>query len=134
MLPKIENLQREQSKKITNKNKIFRIVLKICANKIEYTNKNTNHTFILFEIPQIIIGHPEYNINDCAKYLIQALIESKYIVEFIQPNYLYIDWGNVNKKVENKNYAHTANSELKKETKKLLKKFPSTTKVEFIYE
>jgi hypothetical protein len=50
------------------------------------------------------------------------------MVEFLEPFYLYIDWGKSN--VSNSNKITT---KLQEDTKTLLKKFPNTSKVEYVY-
>ena len=46
----------------------------------------------------------------------------------MEPNKLYIDWGtNTSNNIQD-------NGKLKKQTNELLKKYPTATKVEYIYE
>ena len=133
-LPRISNLQKEQHKKNILQQNIYKIVLKMCSDKILYTNKNSNQTCTIFDIPEMIIGHPEYNITECVKYIISELIKEKYIVDFVYPKHLYIDWGSV---VSQQSFSVLPSwvknkSQLKKETQELLKKYPNTKKIEFI--
>lgn len=134
MLPSITTLQREQMKKDVLKNNLYKIILKRCGQRIVEANKKTRHTYCFFEIPTIIIGHNDYNITDCAKYLINELVKEGYVVDFIQPNYLYIDWGKTIQSssdyipnwIENKN-------KFEKQAKKYIKKYPDA-KIEIIYD
>jgi hypothetical protein len=64
-----------------------------------------------------------------------------YIADFIEPFYLYIDWGSSGSVSKGSNSKiqipsiHTKNSDkLKAQTKALLSQFPNTSKVEFVYE
>jgi uncharacterized membrane protein len=134
MLPSISNLQKEQFKKTIVQQEIYKIVLKMCSDKIIYTNKNSNQTCVIFEVPQMIIGHPEYNFTECVKYILSELIKEHYLVDFVHPKHLYIDWGssiNENKKSTYPNWVINK-SKLKQETTKLLKKYPNAKKIEFI--
>ena len=135
MIPSIITLQREQMKKNVVKSNLYKIVLKRCGQRIVDANKKTRNTYCFFEIPTILIGHSDYNVIDCAKYLISELVKEGYIVEFIQPNYLYIDWGNpVNQSdllnvptwVKNKN-------RLKQQAEEYIKRYPDA-KVEIVYD
>jgi len=92
-IPSIDSLQREKTIKDESKTQIFNIVLNKCIEKIVYTNRHTDKTFVIFEVPKILIGYPLYDMKSCILFLINKLSESQYIVEFIEPFYLYIDWG-----------------------------------------
>lgn len=137
-IPSIDALHKEKNVKETSKMEMFNMVLNKCIEKIRYTNKQTDKTFIYFEVPQILIGHPMYDMKSCILYLKGQLSSKDYIVEFLDPFYLYIDWGsrkNTQEKRENfLSLLPSASERLKQQTKQLLDKFPETTKVEFVYD
>jgi len=140
-IPNITNLHAEKSMKTQAKNEIFTIVLNKCIDKIIETNHSTDKTFIYFEVPNLIIGFHSYDRIECIHYLIQELSREKYKVEFIDPYYLYIDWGtNIkkSKKIDTymiQNVIPTSNPmKLQQQTKELLKKYPNTSKIVFEYE
>jgi hypothetical protein len=128
-IPSIESLIQEKNIKDNSKQEIFNIVLKKCIDKIIYTNRHTDKTFVIFEVPKILIGYPSYDINSCIRFLIAELSRKKYLVNFIEPFYLYIDWGSLS--INGQNVAGSSN--LKEQTKLLLKKFPGS-KIEYVYE
>lgn len=129
MIPSINELHKEKGVKDLAKIKIFENVLNRCVEKIVFTNKYTDQTFVIFEVPQILIGYPNYDFKICILYLMSQLAKKHYKVSFLEPFYLYIDWGSVNvsERVDK-------NEKLRKQTKELLKKFPNASKVEFVYE
>lgn len=141
MIPNIDSLYNEKNVKNNSKIEIFKVVLAKCVEKIMYTNRSTDKTFVIFEVPKIMIGYPSYDMNVCSVYLMNKLMKKNYKVSFIEPFYLYIDWGMLCKKgkeyekleelIQPKQYN---NGKLKDETVKLLKKFPNTSNVEFVYE
>ena len=138
-IPSIVSLQQERFQKENTKNDIFEIVLKKCVEKILYTNKNTDKTYIIFEVPKILIGYPSYDMKSCLLFLINSLNNKGYLTEFIEPFYLYIDWGKVQKythsKIKINSLIKTNNPhKLKSQTKALLKQFPNTSKIEYVYE
>jgi len=127
-IPDICNLHIEKNIKDNIKNEMFNIVLKKCIEDINYTNKCTEKTYIIFEVPNIIIGFHNYNPISCIHYLIYKFTKKEYLVQFMEPNKLYIDWGtNTSNNIQD-------NGKLKKQTNELLKKYPTATKVEYIYE
>lgn len=136
-IPSINSLHKERNIKEQARVNVFNIVLKKCVEKILYTNKHTEHTYIYFEVPEILIGVTSYDMKSCINFLLKKLTEAQYKVLFIDPFYLYVDWGtNISSSnVDLQKYIPTSNPEkLKRQTKELLKKFPNTSKVVFEYE
>lgn len=127
-IPSIDNLHKEKTIKQDTKRGMFRVVLNKCVEKILYTNRHTDKTFVIFEVPTLLIGYPLYDMKSCILYIISELTKHNYMVEFLEPFYLYIDWGKSN--VYSKSYK---TSKLQEETKTLLEKFPNTSKVEYVY-
>lgn len=124
MIPSASSLQRRQAYRIQSKIDTFNIVLNKCIQKINYTNKNSEQTFIIFEVPKILIGYPLYDKNSCIIYIIENLVKEKYKVDFIEPCYLYIDWG----------VSITHNISVKEKIKReFSKQFPNTA-FDIIYE
>ena len=139
-IPSINSLHKEKFIKETSKIDIYNIVINKCVEKIVYTNRHTDKTYIIFEIPKILIGYPNYDMKSCILFVINKLSQSGYMIEFIEPFYLYIDWGSPVNKIDNNlnikiNALKTNNSEkLRAQTKALLSQFPNTSNVEFVYE
>lgn len=125
-IPSIVALHQERNNKEQSKTEVFNVVLNKCIEKIIYTNRHTNQTFVIFEVPKLLIGHPFYDMKSCIRFLMHQLQIHRYIVEFVEPFYLYIDWGS-NKTPNN------CSDKLKQQTKHLLQKFPNTSRVEFVY-
>lgn len=137
-IPSIDFLQKEKSVKENSKIDIFNVVLNKCIEKIVYTNRHTDKTFVIFEVPKILIGYPMYDMRSCILFLINRLSKKGYLIEFIEPFYLYIDWGcKNNSNLQNINTLSSSvknNPKLQKHTKYILERFPDTSKIEFVYE
>jgi hypothetical protein len=133
-IPSIDSLHKEKSVKDDSKIKMFNVVLNKCIEKITYTNRHTDKTFVIFEVPQVLIGFPIYDMKSCILFLISKLSASGYIIEYIEPFYLYIDWGS-QAKSSSKAFIPSSNpNKLRKDAMHLLQKFPDTSKIEFVYE
>jgi hypothetical protein len=133
-LPSITSLHEEKTLKESSKNDIFKIVLNKIIQKIIYTNRHTEQTYIIFEIPQILIGYPQYDMKSCLLFIMNKLNENGYLVDFVDPFYLYIDWGSTCKKKQmniKSNISSKHKDKLQSQTRKLLERFPE---IEFIYE
>jgi hypothetical protein len=136
-IPSINTLHNEKKTKETFKNDIYNIVLNKIIEKIIYTNRHTDKTYVIFEVPKILIGYPQYEMKSCILFLITKLSASGYITEFMEPFYLYIDWGtkDTNCAIYIPSVIKTKNHDkLKAQTKALLTQFPNTSQVEFVYE
>ena len=128
-IPSIQSLHNEKQIKETSKVDLYNIVLNKIISKIVYTNRHTDKTYVIFEVPKILIGYPQYEMKSCILFIINKLSTNQYIIEFIEPFYLYIDWGSLS--INGQNVAVSSN--LKEQTKLLLKKFPGS-KIEYVYE
>jgi hypothetical protein len=134
-IPSIDNLHKEKVVKEKSKIEIYNVVLNKCIEKIVYTNRHTDKTFVIFEVPKILIGYPLYDMKSCILFLINKLAQNNYLIEFIEPFYLYIDWGTKKQRIESPMYINQPTSDkIKRQTKDLLSKFPNTSKVEYVYE
>lgn len=142
-IPSIANLHNEKNSKQKSKNDVFSIVLSKCIEKIIYTNRYTEHTYIFFEVPKMLIGCPNYDMKSCIVFLMNELVKESYKVLFVEPFYIYIDWGTNVQKYNSmqanlndiQKYVHTSNPErLKAQTQRLLEQFPNTSKVVFEYQ
>jgi hypothetical protein len=132
-IPSIDSLHKEKNKKDSSKAKIFDLVLNKCIEKISYTNRHTDKTFVIFEVPQVLIGYPLYDMKSCILFIISKLSANGYIIEFIDPFYLYIDWGSMAKVTKSFVPSHNP-TKLQNDTFNLLQRFPNTSKIEFVYE
>ena len=137
-IPSISSLQQEKSIKENSKNDIFNIVLTKIIQKITYTNRHTDQTYIIFEIPKMLIEYPQYDMKSCILFVMNQLSNNGYIVEFVQPFYLYIDWGCTKQNQKSVNYKGNVTSKhkdkLQTQTRALLSQFPNTSQIEFVYE
>jgi hypothetical protein len=128
--------------KESSKHDIFNIVLNKIIQKIIYTNRHTDQTYVIFEIPQILIGYPQYDMKSCLLFVMNKLSNNGYIVEFMQPFYVYIDWGSsINSNKTNVCSSKMPSSisgkhkdKLRAQTRALLNQFPNTSQIEFVYE
>ena len=125
-IPNINNLHNEKNVKEKIKTEAYILVLNKCIEKIVYTNKHTDQTYIFFDVPRFLIDYPFYDMNSCVMFIMNKLVPNNYTVSFIAPFYLYIDWSTeitVNKIPD----------KLRLQTKELLKKYPDTTKIVYEY-
>lgn len=133
-IPSIDSLHKERHKKDTTRNDMYTIVLNKCIEKIIHANRHTDKTYIVFEVPNILIGYPMYNMKSCILFIINQLVQKQYLVEFIEPHYLYIDWG-CKGSIINKSStsSQSISHKLQKHTQEILKRYPKAD-IEFVLE
>lgn len=117
-IPNITTLQYEKKERSSHINNMYKIVLNKCVEKIIYTNKHTDKSFTIFEVPKMLIGQPSYNVQNCIHYIISELHKNGYLISYSDPGFIYIDWG-TNKIIQSTN-------------KKLKEYFPNLKNVEYI--
>lgn len=125
-VPKIASLQSVKNERMNSMHTIYKSVLSRCIEKILYTNKNTNMSFLLFEVPEILIGHPRYNIKECVHYIMCELQRNDYLLHYIDPKYIYIDWGTAGGN-EKGNLQQYTSSELRR-------LFPHVKNIQYVFK
>lgn len=62
-------------------------------NKIKMTAKQRiNNQFCYFVMPEILIGYPNYDFNECLLYVMAILEKDGFLIKYIHPNLLLISW------------------------------------------
>jgi hypothetical protein len=133
-IPTIDFLHREKDVKETSKTEMFKRVLNKCVEKIVYTNRHTDKTFVIFEVPKILLGYPSYDMKTCLIFLINQLSSKGYYVSFLEPFYLYIDWGSKSQPEYQVNRARDTRRPSSRDLNGILSQFPSSSKIEIVYE
>lgn len=128
-IPSISSLHREKKIKQNTNNDIYQTVLNKCIEKIIYTNRHTDKTFIIFEVPKILIGHATYDLLSCIHYIINNMAMHGYIIQFVEPFYIYIDWGS-----SSGSGSTSGKNSLEEKTKLLLRQFPNVNEIEYVYK
>jgi len=72
-IPSIQSLHNEKQIKETSKVDLYNIVLNKIISKIVYTNRHTDKTYVIFEVPKILIGYPQYEMKSCILFIINKL-------------------------------------------------------------
>jgi len=48
---------------------------------------------IFFNVPEFLLGEPNYDKAHCIAFLVSQLEENEFVVRYIHPNTLYVSWG-----------------------------------------
>lgn len=93
--PKLDpsSLYSEQEKRDQLKLKTYNSILESVHNKIRINSRMPNNDkSLLFVVPEFVIGVPRFSTRDCILYLAWNLRNSRFDVQYIHPNLLYISW------------------------------------------
>jgi hypothetical protein len=83
---------KKQQQDLNVLNNYNKILVRI-HNKIKYISKQLiNDQCCWYVVPEMMLGIPKYNHNDCTVYVIQKLRENGFIVRYTHPNLLFICW------------------------------------------
>lgn len=100
-IDRLIKLREERKQKIfIQYDKIFNM----CLNRITLAN-NLNKTEIVYEVPEAIYGHFDYNIHDCIQYLENKLKDMDLDTLILNNRTIYVSWLNLeeNRKKLSKN-------------------------------
>ena len=93
--PKLDpsSLYFEQEKRDQLKLKTYNSILESVHNKIRINSRMPNNDkSLLFVVPEFVMGVPRFSTRDCILYLAWNLRNSRFDVQYIHPNLLYISW------------------------------------------
>ena len=93
----INDLYKIQDRKEEDKITIYNKILDKFYYKIKYLAKMGRISFH-YNLPDIIYGLPLYDKNACICYIIYKLRLNGFLVEYIYPNGININWDKENKK------------------------------------
>jgi hypothetical protein len=87
-----ELYERDRAQAIHMVDSFNKILARVHARIRTVSNQHTD-TCCWCTIPNIIMGNRRYNINDCTKYVIDALRTNGFQVQAYPPNLLLVNWG-----------------------------------------
>ena len=73
---------------------VFNHILELCYKKIRHIAEYGGMC-LYYKIPNIVIGYPIYNINNCIEFIVKQLKKSGLYVSVLPPpnnTYIYISW------------------------------------------
>jgi hypothetical protein len=84
-------LKKQYQEKCHRRSYIYNKILEKCYHKIKKASEN-DQSYLLFTVPEFIIGLPVYNLTYCAAYIIHNLKKNNYMTKFFNPNIIFINW------------------------------------------
>ena len=110
-----ELYETKQKIDINRVNLYNKLILRIHT-KIKLSSKQRiNNNFCYFVMPEVLVGYPNYDFNECLLYIISSLENDGFLTKYIHPNLLLISW--------NHWIPQYVRDEIKRKTGKIINKF-----------
>jgi hypothetical protein len=94
-IPRINIDELYESKKKNNLTRVDiynKLLIKI-HNRIKLSSRiKTNENFCTYIMPEVLIGYPNYNLEECLVFIIDKLQTDGFLTRYIHPNLLMISW------------------------------------------
>ena len=89
----IDDLYETKQKKDLMRVSIYNNLLEKIHNKIKIASRQKyNNELCSFVMPEVLIGYPNYNFQECLIYIIDCLKDDGFLTNYIHPNLLFISW------------------------------------------
>ena len=89
----IDELYESKQKNDINRVNLYNKLVQRVHSKIRGASRQRNNNqFCHYIMPEILIGYPNYNFNECLLYVINVLENDGFLVKYIHPNLLLISW------------------------------------------
>ena len=89
----IDDLYETKQKVDINRVQLYNKLVQRIHNKIKITSRQRiNNEFCYFIMPEILVGYPNYNFEECLLYVMNCLQEDSFLVKYVHPNLLLISW------------------------------------------
>ena len=116
----IDELYETKQKKDLMKLSVYNKLLEKIHYKIKIASRQKyNNEFCPFVMPEVLIGYPNYNFQECLLYIIDCLKDDGFLTKYIHPNLLSISWRHC--------IPHYVRDEYKKKTGISIDKFGNET-------
>ena len=95
---------------------IFNKLLEKIHQRIKVASRQRNNNeFCYYVMPEVLVGYPNYNFDECLLYIISCLESDGFLTKYMHPNLILISWRHVVPKY--------VRDEYKKKTGKIVDKF-----------
>ena len=85
------SLNQDRNERLNKKNDIYKNIYSIIEKKIILSNKYNNY-YILYLIPEFLIGSSLYSLEECTNYIVLKLQSNGFMINIYDPNILLVQW------------------------------------------
>jgi len=87
----IHDLYKSKDDREDKRKKTFQDVLQKIHAKIKSAAMH-DHQALFYTVPEYIVGIPLYSITDCIEFVVSSLKQNGFLVRYIYPNAIYVNW------------------------------------------
>ena len=92
----IDELYESKQKSDLEKVNIFNKLLEKIHYRIKVASRQRkNNQFCYFVMPEVLIGYPNYNFEECLFYITSCLETDGFLTKYIHPNLILISWRHI---------------------------------------
>lgn len=92
----IDELYETKQKSDMKKVELFNKLLIKIHDKIKIASRQKkNENFCYFVMPEVLIGSPNYNFQECLLYILSCLQSDGFLTKYIHPNLILITWSHI---------------------------------------
>jgi hypothetical protein len=89
----IDDLYEKKKEVDTNRVNLYNKLLVKVHNRIKTCSRQRfDNEFCYFVMPEILVGYPNYNFNECLMYILSCLDDDGFITKYVHPNLILISW------------------------------------------
>jgi hypothetical protein len=89
----IDDLYETKKKNNLTRLDIYNKLLIKVHNRIKTASRlKNNENFCTYIMPEVLIGYPNYNLDECLVYIIDKLQIDGFLTRYVHPNLLMISW------------------------------------------
>ena len=89
----IDELYEKKKETDINRVNIYNKLLLKIHNKIKLSSRQrVDNEFCYFIMPEILIGYPNYNFQECLIYVLSCLEDDGFLTKYVHPNLILISW------------------------------------------
>jgi|TARA_Y100000992_G_C21274337_1_gene499004 hypothetical protein len=112
----IDELYERKKEVDTNRLKLYNKLISKVHHRIKVSSRQQyDNEFCYFVMPEILIGYPNYNYQECLMYILNNLQDDGFLTKYVHPNLILISWRHW--------IPHHVRDEIKKQTGKIVDKF-----------
>ena len=112
----IDDLYEKKKEVDINRVKLYNKLLTKIHSKIKTSaRQRVDNEFCHYVMPEILIGYPNYNFQECLMYILSNLQDDGFLTKYVHPNLILISWRHW--------VPQYVRDEIKKKTGKIIDKF-----------
>ena len=112
----IDELYEKKKEVDLNRVNLYNKLLMKIHSKIKTSSRQrSDNEFCYYVMPEILIGYPNYNFQECLMYVLSNLQDDGFLTKYVHPNLILISWRHW--------IPRYVRDEIKKKTGKIIDKF-----------